>query len=175
MTLTMNERPGTKASLQLVFSSMGEPPAPDPDVLSLVSGDWEEPEALMARLINRIRAGDIRAFYGLAQAATGNPVGCHRVEEPARILALETLAGARVEQLEAVAVRPAIFEALASPSERLRFAAIAAASDLSRAGKALVAWAIARLSGNLDESPVVRAAAEAFLRTHRASPRAAGR
>jgi hypothetical protein len=175
MTLTMSERPGTKAGAPLVFSSMGEPPAPDPDVLSLVSADWEEPEALMARLIKRIRDGDMRAFYGLARAASGNPVGCHRVDEPARILALEALAGVRVEQLEAIAVRPAIFEALASPSERLRFAAIAAASDLSLAGKALVTWAIRRLSGNLDESPVVRAAAEAFLRIHRASPRAAGR
>jgi hypothetical protein len=77
-----------------------------------------------------------------------------------------------VSRLETT-VREAIFDFLTSKSEQLRLAAIAAASDLSPAGKALVSWAIAARAADLVEPPLVRAAAEAFLRTHRVARRAA--
>ena len=149
------------------FMGWIEPSAPDPDVLDLVAGEWEEAEPVMARIVEKLRAGDLRATEDAMRAAVGVSVGCRRVDGPSRILALEVLASARVHPLEEH-VRRAIFEALASSDERLRFAAIAAASDLSLAGKVLVSWAIAGRGKDADESPVVRAAAEAFLRTHRA-------
>jgi len=165
-------RPSDTSPVQL----MGwiEPSAPDPDVLDLVAGNWEEAEPVMGRVVQKIRARNARAIEDVVGAALGVSVGCRRVDDASRMLALETLAIARVEPLEEN-VRRAIFEALASSNERLRFTAIAAASDLSRAGKVLVRWAIERRASDEDESPVVRAAAEAFLRTHRAARRAPGR
>lgn len=137
-------------------------------VLRLARGEWEEPEELMADLVRRLRNGEDNVLEDLYQVARGE---IRRVESSCQALALETLAVARVPRFED-AVRRLILEFLAGDDSRLYLAAIAAASDLSPMGKALVRRAISRTTGEATE---VRDAAQAFLRLNAPPGRATRR
>lgn len=129
-----------------------------PDLVRLINGDFDEPEALMASLQEKVRQGDLRLARGLEIAARGE-----RFEPDLRALALETLAGARLRVIDDL-VREAIREAMTSTASQLQFAGVAAASDLSRKSQVLLSGLIRELAADEAADPAVRRAASAFLK-----------
>lgn len=109
----------------------------DPEVLSLVTGSWEDAgdtDGLMSSLIQRMREGD-ESFE--KSCPSGLPIALdllvclHSPEYSAqgRALALETLVAARLKSIEKL-VALTVFDALGSSEEELQFAAVACLSDL---------------------------------------------
>ena len=118
--------------------------------------DADDADSAMLTLVDELRAGDWLLEMELSMIASGLLTR----DSDLRALALETLAAAKVRASE-LSVVALILELLDSDSEQLRFAAIAAASDLSDLRQFVVASPISRLVSR-DDSPDVRAAASAY-------------
>ncbi len=142
----------------------GQVRPPDPAVARLIGGEWDAPEPLMAHLIQRIRHGDANVVDDLDRVVRGGPIGGRFVDADTRALAIETLAAARSATFEG-RVRGLLFDLVAATEPKLRFAAIASASDLSPSGRVLIRAAIQRVASQ-DPNDRVRAAAAAFLQAH---------
>lgn len=132
----------------------------DPRVESLITAEAEYPDELMKELQDDLRRGNRHVAEMLAAAFHER-----RFEPDARGLALETLAAARVRWFEPQTLE-LVRTALEAPEPELRFAAIAAAGDLSHENQVAVSGVVRSLiaSPDADASGPVRQAAEAFLR-----------
>jgi hypothetical protein len=125
-------------------------------VSRLVEQDCE-PEPLMAELQRILREGDGDSADHLYSVLQDEKVpGC------ARALILETVAGARADWLND-RTTIAICEALRDKDEDVRFAAVAAASDLPAAYRRKLATDVKPLGTADEPSSDVRREAKAFL------------
>ena len=130
----------------------------DRDVLKL---DEAEPDsdALIQELAARAARGEAQVVETLWAAAYGSYLS---FSPDARSLSLEILAMAGATQTEKLAYRVAR-DFLSLGSETLRFAAIAAASDLSLQSRTLLRSLIEKHATVSEPDANVRAAANAFL------------
>lgn len=130
----------------------------DDRVTQLATLACVDSDELMKSLQDELKHGNRQLALTLAAATCD-----FRFEPEARGLLLETLAAARVRWFEPETME-LVRNAIESPDSELQFAAIAAASDLSRPNQAAISRVISNL---LLIEPVegdVRQAAEAFLR-----------
>lgn len=115
----------------------------------------------MAELQRLLRNHDARVAGDLFDLALARRL---TADIDTRALAVETLAAARVPVFEPAVVH-LILELLESSEEELRFAAVAAATDLSSVGRYAVRGPIERLASRSEPSQDVRAAAQTFGRS----------
>lgn len=114
-------------------------------------------EPVMAELQRLLREGDT-----VAAAYLYCLVGDESVAVSVRAILLETMAGARAASFDALVVM-AVREALRSTNEQMRFAAIAAASDLPPTRRAGLVDEVQRLAHSAPSGSDVRRAATVLL------------
>lgn len=129
----------------------------DERITRLISEDYSEPEILMGSLQKDLRRGDRKLASLLMKTVRDGSL-----DNTVRALALETLAGARVRTLEPE-VLDIILDAIERKNSDLQFAAVAAASDLSRHSQVRLAGAIRGLVRLGKADYWVLRAAKAFL------------
>lgn len=133
-----------------------------PDAVEALSADGETAFAQLVPSLRK-RDGQLAATLLAVAADTG-------VEACERALAIEVLAAARVPAFEPWVVN-CILRALDCEDQDVRFAAVAAASDISAVGRVAFRRRLRLLATEEEPSPSVRRAAQAILRADDAASR----